>query len=219
MGEAETTLNKPYHHGDLKKALLEETAHILREEGESALSLRGLAARLGVSRTAPYNHYKNKESLLSAVAEEGFRRFNLAIDKVEKSKRYPDGRSLMRAHVAAYVSFARDNQEFYDLMYGRGPWQSGEQSKSLSDTARSTLRDFIERLQRRQAKNLIRQDVDVVQFAQLYWGTLHGISRLLLDGVYTKSASVQKLCNGAADMLWQQLDPQAESRLRAVNDR
>ena len=98
MGEAESTLNKPYHHGDLKKALLEETARILREEGEGALSLRGLAARLGVSRTAPYNHYKNKESLLSAVAEEGFRRFNVAIDKVEKSKRYPDGRSLMRAH-------------------------------------------------------------------------------------------------------------------------
>ncbi|MDX1735237.1 MAG: hypothetical protein R3228_12760, partial [Halioglobus sp.] len=54
---------------------------------------------------------------------------------------------------------------------------------------------------------LIREDVDVVQFAQLYWGTLHGISRLLLDGVYTKSASVNKLCDGAADMLWGQLDP------------
>jgi hypothetical protein len=41
----------------------------------------------------------------------------------------------------------------------------------------------------------------------VYWGTLHGISRLLLDGVYTDSASVKQLCDAAADMLWQQLDP------------
>lgn len=44
-----------YHHGDLKRALLDETARILREEGEDALSLRRLASKLGVSRTAPYN--------------------------------------------------------------------------------------------------------------------------------------------------------------------
>lgn len=208
--EANNTFNKPYHHGDLKQALLDETARILCDEGEEALSLRSLATRLGVSRTAPYNHYKNKESLLCAVAEEGFRRFNLAMADVEKKKRYTDGRSMMRAYVSGYVSFARDNREYYDLMYGRKSWQSGEHSKSLSGAARSTLRDFIEWLKERQAKNQIRHDLDVVQFAQLYWGTLHGISRLLLDGVYTKSASVQKLCNGAADMLWQQLDPQQE---------
>lgn len=200
-------LSKTYHHGDLKQALLDETARVLREEGEEALSLRRLATRLGVSRTAPYNHYKNKEGLLCAVAEEGFRRFSVGMDKIEKSKRYQDGQSMMRAYVWAYVSFARDNPEYYDLMYGRISWQSEEHSQSLSDTARGTLRDFIERLRQRQQQQQIRQDVDVVQFAQLYWGTLHGISRLLLDGVYTKSASVKKLCDGAADMLWQQLDP------------
>ena len=70
---------KNYHHGDLKQALLEETARILREEGESALSLRRLASNLGVSRTAPYNHFENKEALLSAVAEEGFKRYEQAM--------------------------------------------------------------------------------------------------------------------------------------------
>ncbi|MDJ0877765.1 MAG: TetR/AcrR family transcriptional regulator [Halieaceae bacterium] len=209
MHEADKKLNRTYHHGDLKQALLDETARILREEGEEALSLRRLATNLGVSRTAPYNHYKKKEGLLCAVAEEGFRRFSHEMDKVEKSNNYRDGRSMMRAYVSAYISFARDNPEYYDLMYGRSSWQSEEHTQSLSDTARSTLRDFVERLKQRQQQKQIRQDVDVVQFAQLYWGTLHGISRLLLDGVYTKSASVQKLCAGAADMLWQQLDPAA----------
>ena len=212
MTEADRDLNRTYHHGDLKRALLDETARILREEGEEALSLRRLATNLGVSRTAPYNHYKSKEGLLCAVAEEGFRRFKLAMDRVEKSQRFHDGRSMMHAYVSAYVAFARDNQEYYDLMYGRSSWQSDEHSKSLSNAARSTLREFIERLKRRQAQNQVKQGVDVVQFAQLYWGTLHGISRLLLDGVYTKSASVQKLCDGAADMLWQQLDPLPECK-------
>ena len=212
MPEADSKLNKTYHHGDLKNALLDETVRIIREEGEEGLSLRYLATRLGVSRTAPYNHYKNKEGLLCAVAEEGFRRFTLAMDAVEKKKRYQDGRSMMRAYVSAYIAFVRENQEYYDLMYGRSSWQSEEHRSSLYQAGRSTLRDFIERLRKRQAQNLIRQDVDIVQFAQLYWGTLHGISRLLLDGVYTKSASVQKLCVGAADMLWSQLDPLPESR-------
>ena len=209
MPDSSNKPSKSYHHGDLKKALLDETARTLREEGEEALSLRGLANRLGVSRTAPYNHYKSKEGLLCAVAEEGFRRFAAAMDKVEAGKRFKDGRSMMRAYVSAYIAFARDNPEYYDLMYGRSSWQSQEHTQSLSDAARGTLRDFIERLKRRQNKRQIRQDVDVVLFAQLYWGTLHGISRLLLDGVYTKSASVKKLCDGAADMLWRQLDPGA----------
>lgn len=207
MAKPENKTGKTYHHGDLKQALLDETARTLREEGEEALSLRGLATRLGVSRTAPYNHYKNKEGLLCAVAEEGFRRFAAAMDRVEANRGFKDGQSMMRAYVAAYIAFARDNPEYYDLMYGRSSWQSEEHTQSLSNAARGTLRDFIERLKRRQDKLQIREDVDVVQFAQLYWGTLHGISRLLLDGVYTRSASVRKLCDGAADMLWNQLDP------------
>ena len=212
MQEAEDKNNKTYHHGDLKQSLLDETALILREEGVDALSLRRLANRLGVSRTAPYNHYKNKESLLCAVAEEGFRRFSLAMERVEKEGRFKDGQSMMRAYTLAYVTFARENQEYYDLMYGRSSWQSEEHGKSLSETARSTLRDFVQRLRSHQEQNQIRQDVDVAQFAQLYWGTLHGISRLLLDGVYSKSISIQQRCAGAADMLWQQLDPHGESR-------
>ena len=61
MAKSSVAGQKSYHHGDLKQALLEETARILREEGESALSLRRLASNLGVSRTAPYNHFENKE--------------------------------------------------------------------------------------------------------------------------------------------------------------
>ena len=66
---------KAYHHGDLRKALLDDAVKLLREEGEAGLSMRNLAARAGVSRTAAYHHFEGKHALLCAVAEEGFKRF------------------------------------------------------------------------------------------------------------------------------------------------
>lgn len=202
------TETKSYHHGNLKQALLNETARILREEGVSALSLRRLAAELNVSRTAPYNHFKNKESLLRAIAEEGFVRFNKAMKVVRDRNRKRDGRVKTRALVKAYVDFARNNREYYDLMYSEASWRPGNSEGTLATVARGTLRGDIERLKRGQERGLISKDVDVVQYARMYWGTLHGISRLLLDGVYNDSASVKNLCESTASMLWQQLDPE-----------
>jgi AcrR family transcriptional regulator len=207
MSEAQAADKSSYHHGDLKRALLEETARILREEGEDALSLRRLAANLGVSRTAPYNHFRNKEALLCAVAEEGFERFARAMKSARVRSRGLNGRAAMLASVKAYVNFARRNQEYYDLMYGSRSWHAGSGTESLAVAARGTLRGDIERLQRWQKRGGIRRDVDVVRFAQVYWGMLHGISRLLLDGVYTGSSSVAQLCEAASDTLWQRLEP------------
>jgi AcrR family transcriptional regulator len=207
MSKAQTSNKRQYHHGDLKHALLDETARILREEGEHALSLRNLAANLGVSRTALYNHFENKESLLAAVAEEGFRRFNIAMKNTRAKHRDSDSKAATTAVVKAYVDFARKNQAYYDLMYGGQPWRSGRPSKSLSAAARGTLRRDVERLQRGQARGIFAKNLDALRFAQVYWGTLHGISRLFLDGVFTDSTSVNRLCESAADMLWQQLDP------------
>lgn len=207
MSKRAAAEQKSYHHGDLKQALLDETARILREEGESALSLRRLASSLGVSRTAPYNHFENKEALLSAVAEEGFRRFEQAMTSVRKKHRDGTGNEMTRALVHAYLKFALNNQEYYDLMYSSKSWRAGTVSDSLATTARQTLRKDTERLQKAQERGLITKDVDVVLYTRIWWGTVHGISRLSLDGVYSDAASRKKLCDSTADMLWRQLDP------------
>ena len=146
---------KSYHHGDLKQALLDETARILREEGETALSLRRLASNLGVSRTAPYNHFKNKDALLSAVAEEGFRRFDEAMRAVRRRHRNSTGNDFFRAMVQAYVKFALSNQEYYDLMYSSKSWREGATNGNLATAARQTLRKDIERMKRAQDEGLI----------------------------------------------------------------
>ena len=198
---------KKYHHGDLKPALLDETARILREEGESALSLRRLASNLGVSRTAPYNHFENKDALLAAVAEEGFRRFENAMKDTRRRHRDSTGNETLRALVRTYLKFALNNHEYYDLMYGRKSWHGGAQTESLATTARKVMRKDIERLERLQEKGLISADVDVVYYERIFWGTMHGISRLCLDGVYSDRVSINKLCDNTADMLWQLLEP------------
>ena len=63
---------KPYHHGDLRRALVEAAERILENEGPSALSLRAVAREAGVSAAAPYHHFKDKNELLAAIAQEGF---------------------------------------------------------------------------------------------------------------------------------------------------
>lgn len=194
-----------YHHGDLKAALLDETARILREDGEAALSLRRLASNTGVSRSAPYHHFKDKQDLLCAVAEEGFKRFNHTMDAALKNGREHRGRQNTLKYVKAYVNFAVDNPEYYDLMFGGKLWRSASLNDSLLSSARQTLRGNVERIERWQQQGLVANDVDALRFSQVSWGTLHGISRFLIDGIYVDSASIRRICETAAEMMWQQL--------------
>ena len=77
-----------YHHGDLKKALIDSGVEILSEKGIKNLSLREAARRAGVSHTAPYRHFEDKDALLAAIAEEGFLRL---IQKLEAGiAKYPN---------------------------------------------------------------------------------------------------------------------------------
>ena len=69
---------RPYHHGNLRRALLDEALATIRAEGVDGLTLREIGARLGVSRTALYRHFADKRALLTAVATEGFRTLRAA---------------------------------------------------------------------------------------------------------------------------------------------
>src|SRR5690554_7850941 len=80
----------PYHHGDLRSALLQEADVMLKENGIEGLSLRQLAERVGVSRTAPYHHFRDKHELLCALATEGFRE----LDQLVADTRFDGSRPL-----------------------------------------------------------------------------------------------------------------------------
>jgi hypothetical protein len=97
------------------------------------------------------------------------------------------------------------NSEYYDLMYGSKLWRSESLTTSLLSSARSTLRSDVERIQLLQDRGLVAKKLDPLRFTQVSWGMLHGISRRLIDGIYTDSASATRICETAANMLWQQL--------------
>jgi AcrR family transcriptional regulator len=106
---------RPYHHGDLSRALVMAGRRILEAEGPAALSLRAVAREAGVSPAAPYHHFKDKSELLDAVADEGWRELSLALSRGRAVG--ADAQSAMIEIGVAYVTFARQNPALYRLMY------------------------------------------------------------------------------------------------------
>src|SRR5262245_1682880 len=96
-----------YHHGDLRQAVLQTAGEIIEKEGLEALSLREVARRAGVSHSAPYRHFPDRERLLAALVEEGF---SMLAEALEKRPRREMGE--------AYVEFALAHPERFRLMFG-----------------------------------------------------------------------------------------------------
>ncbi|MDB5475729.1 MAG: transcriptional regulator, TetR family [Phenylobacterium sp.] len=114
MRESHAVEARPYHHGDLRRALVDAARRILEAEGPTALSLRAVAREAGVSPAAPYHHFKDKAELLDAVASEGWQMLDAAM---AKAKAQAETRNKLNALGIAYVCFARDNPALYRVMY------------------------------------------------------------------------------------------------------
>ena len=113
--DARASASRPYHHGDLSRALVLAGRRILESDGPAALSLRAVAREAGVSPAAPYHHFKDKSELLEAVAGEGWHELGEAIAAARASAASP--REALREIGVAYVRFARDNPAIYRVMY------------------------------------------------------------------------------------------------------
>src|SRR3954462_2425760 len=105
-----------YHHGDLRRALLDEAVRTIQQDGIEALTLREAGRRLGVSRTALYRHFRDKSALLAAVARDGFQRFRQ--DLVTAWDGAGPRRERFERMGRAYVSFAAANPSHYRVMFG-----------------------------------------------------------------------------------------------------
>src|SRR5512146_1043345 len=107
---------RPYHHGDLRNALLDAARAILEEEGLQALSLRAVARKAGVSHAAPYRHYPNHEALLVELAMEGFEELRRAI---ETAGSVPFDKVDRITNIGgAYMRFASKRPALAQLMFG-----------------------------------------------------------------------------------------------------
>src|SRR5437763_12760016 len=117
MSKANVTAGqRPYHHGDLQRAIVNAALEVLSETQSTEFSLRELARRAGVSHNAPYKHFADKDELLVAVSTAGFellgRRISRAISPLK------DPKEQLFAIVRAHVRQGLDNPALYRLMFG-----------------------------------------------------------------------------------------------------
>lgn len=192
---------KAYHHGDLRRDLIHEAACLLSEQGEAGLSMRKLAARIGVSRTAPYHHFKDKPDLLCAIAEEGFFRFEESMNLEEDCV----SESFLQQFASDYLEFALNNFEYYDLMFGGKLWKSNVLTDALKQAAQSCFRRYVDQIRGWQQSGLVNPELDALRYSQVSWSALHGMSRLLIDGIYLDVDSMKPICAQAGKMFWQNL--------------
>lgn len=108
---------KSYHHGDLRRALIETGIDFIKEKGEEALSLRKIAEMCGVSNAAPYAHFKNKDEFIAAVQRYVMDLFAAALEKTIGE--YKDSPSLLPILGKTYVMFFYRNPFYYDFLFSR----------------------------------------------------------------------------------------------------
>ncbi|WP_257292260.1 TetR/AcrR family transcriptional regulator [Endozoicomonas sp. ONNA1] len=195
---------KNYHHGDLRQSLINEATRMIAGSGVEKLSMRGLAEGVGVSRTAAYHHFKDKNELLCAIAEQGFNQWYQALGS--RLKEAPDDlERWFREFSHAYIDFAQNHAEQYDLMFGRPIWKNGQPTDELSKISFEAFQLYADFVKKCLTGDDFSQDQDALRVAQVTWGSLHGLSRLLIDGVYLDKASINSMCDVAAGLLVQNM--------------
>lgn len=167
-----------YHHGDLRRALLQAAVRTLQRHGLDALTLRAVGEELSVSRSALYRHFADKSALLTAVAGEGFRMLREALLVAWEDK----GRGLagFGAMGDAYVRFAVDNPWHYRVMFGGGI-ELDAADPELNAAGTSAFLALLDALVELQAQGLVQKDDPQTQ-ATFVWAVVHGIAELAIDG-------------------------------------
>ena len=167
-----------YHHGNLPEALLAAAGQIIQHEGIARLTLRGVAEAVGVSHTAPYRHFKNKEELLAAFAADAFGRLSSAIRAARDAS--TDGNSMLRlrAGCLAYVAFAERYPAQYEVMFDKQLHQGPH--PTLQARGSDAFQLLIDSLSECQHAGLVRTGKPAEQ-AFAIWAALHGVINLCRD--------------------------------------
>lgn len=170
-----------YHHGNLRVALIGlgfSTLELQTSKDAKLLNLRDLAKKLGVSATAVYRHFPNKEALMVAIAAEGFRRFSAEHIKAFKQEDVPF--KALHAAGCAYVKFAQKHSVLFRLMFSSfAEMRKDPEVYEASLQTYKTLCEWVAQILDIDDLNDPRVSIAVLQA----WGLTHGISMLIIDNM------------------------------------
>lgn len=176
--ESQKPRARPYHHGDLRNALIVAGQALLAEEGVAGLDLRKVARRAGVSHAAPYRHFADRQALLAAIAEEGFRRLTLEMRAAFVDA--PDAPEAQLLGIArAYVRFARERPAHMREMFG-GLMSTREAYPALYAAAKDAFAPLLLLVQRGQEQGTVAPG-DPERLAVVIWSLIHGFAMLLVE--------------------------------------
>jgi AcrR family transcriptional regulator len=162
--------NATYHHGDLRAACLSAALDLLEEGGATALSLRAVARRAGVSPAAPYRHYADREALVSAVAAVGYREL---AERLTAAHPAPSTPEQLASVGVAYVEFALEQPALFRMMFGEPCDRDNEERVTATAAVSLYLREIV-------ARCFPRADPEAL--APAIWALVHGLAFLHLDG-------------------------------------
>lgn len=172
---AKMPASRPYHHGDLRRALLSATVGAIEESGPAGLSLRDLARRAGVSHSAPAHHFGDKAGLLTVLAAQGYAMLADALAGSLTDAREPTG-SLLEVGVA-YVRFAVDHRAHFEVMFRPELYHRDDPELAAArERAADSLRAGLATLPDASA----RDDARLAGLAA--WSMVHGFATLWLGG-------------------------------------
>lgn len=179
---------KNYHHGDLKKSLMDAACVHLAEEGADSFSLRALAREVGVSQTAPYRHFKTKSCLFAAIALSGFEELTRVLRDTATKEESTIAIVIVELGLA-YVDWAISNPEKYQLFFDSVliDFSQYPELQAARDNCYHVLIETIEKG--------VKQGVFLArpadQLGAFLWSCIHGITSILLATVHKQKLGQQ----------------------------
>lgn len=177
---AKKATSKPYHHGNLRDALIIAAAELIEESGSAEFALSDAARRAGVSTAAPYRHFKDREDLLHAVSELGF--FGLDAATREVASQYEYGSQACIVELGkSYIRFVSSRPAFFDIMWGDEGRAAMDSIAEDGDELRSQgFWLFVNQVEAWLEKNGLR-GADALDVSFKLWAMAIGICHLMIN--------------------------------------
>jgi len=184
-----------YHHGNLKEALLQAALDLITQKGPAGFTFADAARMAGVSPAAPYPHFRDRDELLSSIAQRGFEQFEALLTQAWDDGR-PDTITAFERVGKAYLAFAREEPAFYSAMFESGvPVETTPALAAASERAFAVIRAAAERLAALAPPGVPRPPA--LMMALHIWSMSHGVASLFGRG----DAARRKLPMSAEDLL------------------